>query len=228
MSAASSGFDRLARGYRAMEFAAFGRDLERARFEYLGRLVGTREVLLLGEGDGRCAARVAALAPEARMLCVDSSPGMIARAQARIAAPDRGRVSFLCADVLSFVPEPGRFDAVATLFFLDCLDEAGVASVVSRIGRALRPGSPWLFADFAVPAGGVARLRARAWLAVLYFFFRRCAGLRVSRLPPSEEILRQAGWTCAACRELQGGMLRTTVYRRAPDPGATAAPAASP
>ena len=90
-----SGFDRLARVYRALEFIAFGRDLERARFEYLGRLSGCRDILLLGEGDGRCAARLAQIAPDAAILCVDSSPGMIARASRRVTGRAAARVTFL-------------------------------------------------------------------------------------------------------------------------------------
>lgn len=221
MSGTGPGFDRLARAYRALEFMAFGRDLERARFEFLGRLAGCSDILLLGEGDGRCAARLAKLAPRARIVCVDSSAGMIRRASMRAGAE---RVAFICADALSFAPGPGEFDAVATLFFLDCFDAAGVEAIVGRTGAALRPGAPWLFADFAVPPRGLARLRARAWLAVLYSFFRLGAGLRVSVLPPSELILERAGWSRTECRDLQLGLVRSAVYqRRAP----TGAPAAS-
>jgi cyclopropane fatty-acyl-phospholipid synthase-like methyltransferase len=224
VSGARSGFDWLARPYRALEFIAFGRGLERARFAFLDRLAGSRDILLLGEGDGRCAARLARMAPGARILCVDSSAGMIRRASARIAPADAARVTFLCADALSFAPEPGAFDAVATLFFLDCFDEAGVEAIVARAGPGLRPGATWLFADFVLPGRGAARLRARAWLAVLYAFFRAGAGLRASSLPPSERVLERAGWTRASCRDFQGGLVRSAVYLR---PGPTAAPAAS-
>jgi hypothetical protein len=153
---------------------------------------------------------------------------MIARASRRFSGAATGRVTFLCADALSFAPEPGTFDAVATLFFLDCFDAAGVASIAGRIGPALRPGAPWLFADFAVPRGGIGRLRARAWLAVLYFLFRWGAGLQASALPPSEETMERAGWSRAECREFQGGMIRSAVFRRPGEPAPTGAREASP
>jgi ubiquinone/menaquinone biosynthesis C-methylase UbiE len=225
MNPGSSGFDSLARVYRALEFIAFGRDLERARFEYLGRLSGCQSILLLGEGDGRCAARLAEVVPNARITCIDSSPGMIARAAQRLAGTAAKRVSFICADALSYAPEPGAFDAVATLFFLDCFTAADVEAIVSRIRPALKPAAPWLFADFAVPSRGPARWRARVWLAVLYFFFRIGAGLRVSELPPSEEILEGAGWKPAEVRVFQGGMIRSVLFART---GPTGARAASP
>ena len=215
MKSDRAGFSRLARAYRALEYAAFGGDLERARFAYLDRLAGCSDVLLLGEGDGRCAERLAVLAPRARITCVDKSPGMIARASKRIAATGAApRVTFTCADALHLALPKGGFDGVATLFFLDCFDARGVEDIVARTGDALRPGSPWLFADFAVPPAGFGRLRARAWLAVLYRFFRLTAGLQASGLPPSEQILGRAGWVRAECRDLQRGLLRSAVFRR--------------
>jgi ubiquinone/menaquinone biosynthesis C-methylase UbiE len=223
MSPGASGFDRLAGIYRTLEFVAFGRDLERARFEHLGRLSGCRSILLMGEGDGRCVERLSRLAPQARITCVDSSPGMIARASRRLLGPAAGRVEFICADALSYTPKPGAFDAVATLFFLDCFTAAEVESIVDRLRPAMRPGASWLFADFALPARGAARWRARVWLAVLYFFFRIGAGLRASKLPPSEEILERAGWKAARVRVLQRGMIRSVLFASAGTIGAQAA-----
>jgi ubiquinone/menaquinone biosynthesis C-methylase UbiE len=212
MSRANAGFGRMAPWYRALEFLAFGGDLERARFAFLERLSGCSDILLLGEGDGRCAARLATIAPQARILCVDSSPGMIESARRRIG--DNHRVSFACADVRTFSIDPGRFDAVTTLFLLDCFDAADVATVVGRVGGALKPGALWLFADFVLPARGLARARARVWLRVLYTFFRWETGLAVSSLPPSEKILADEGWKVAEGRDLQCGLLRTALLRR--------------
>lgn len=217
MTGARTGFDRLARWYRALELVAFGRDLERARFAFLGRLAASRNILLLGEGDGRCAARLAKIAPRARIVCVDSSPGMIERASLRVRGTGMGgRVVFECADVRTFFAAPGHFDAVATLFLLDCFGADEVESIVSRTGAGLQPGSPWIFADFVLPAGGIARARARAWLAVLYAFFGRAAALPVCALPPSEEILERSGWQRTESLGLQWGLLRSSVYRRPP------------
>jgi ubiquinone/menaquinone biosynthesis C-methylase UbiE len=220
MSGPGPGFDRVARWYRALELAAFGRDLERARFAFLGELAGCGAVLLLGEGDGRCAERLAAVAPRARIHCVDSSQGMIAAARRRIEASGAaGRVTFECADLRSFAPAPGAYDAAATLFVLDCFDAETVASLVDRVGQGLRPGAKWLFADFVLPPGGLARARARAWLAVLYAFFRWETGLRVRELPPSEAILAAAGWSRTACLDLNRGLVRSAVFARPRDGG---------
>jgi ubiquinone/menaquinone biosynthesis C-methylase UbiE len=209
------GFDRLAPWYRAAEILAFGRDLEEARFEHLGRLAGAPRILLLGEGDGRCAERVAALHPGASILCVDSSPGMVARATRRLAGTAAaGRVRFACADARTFDPGPERFEAVATLFFLDCFRPDEVAGLAERLDGVLTAEATWLFADFVLPPAGWRRWRARAWVALLYAFFRWETGLAVRRLPPSEEILAARGWRRCACRDRQAGLLRSAVFQR--------------
>ena len=131
-------FDRLARIYRGLEFVAFGRDLERARFEFLARVAAARSILILGEGDGRCLARLVAAAPRARIHCVDSSPAMLARAAARLDNPaDRQRVTFECADVLKLDFPRAAFDAAITFFFLDCFAADVAAEVVRKIADAL-------------------------------------------------------------------------------------------
>jgi SAM-dependent methyltransferase len=137
---------------------------------------------------------------------------MLERAKRRLASTaDAGRVGFTCADLRSFVPEAGKFDAVATFFVLDCFGPDEVAAIVARASAALRPGAQWLFADFVLPPRGFARARARAWLALLYAFFRWETGLRVSALPPSEEILQRAGWFPLDSCDYQGGMVRSAV-----------------
>lgn len=193
MSSPAANFDPLARIYRALEWLAFGGDLERARFCLLDQLAGRRSILILGEGDGRCLERLLPLVPDARIDCLDASPAMLARAETRIAGADgRGRVTFICADALSHALPAAHYDAVVTLFFLDCFEPPSAEALVNRITAAVQPGAGWLFADFVVPTSGLARLRARLWLAGLYTFFRWQTGLRPRALPPSEELIRQA------------------------------------
>jgi ubiquinone/menaquinone biosynthesis C-methylase UbiE len=221
MSRAPQTFDRLARVYRGLEFLAFGRDLERARFCFLEHLRGAQNILVIGEGDGRFLERLAQIAPSARIECLDASAGMLARAAERIAGSEAAsRVKFIHDDALQHDFGENRHDAVVTLFFLDCFTEAQVRGLVERIGRSLRPGGQWLFADFALPATGIARWRAKAWLGLLYTFFRWQTGIAARRLPPSEAILAAAGLQRVAAREWQHGLLRSAAYRK---PGLTAA-----
>lgn len=214
MRPAAPDFDGLARWYRGLEFLAFGRDLERARFALLDRLGDCREILVLGEGDGRCVARLVRAAPAARIRCLDASAAMLARAAARLEnSGERDRVALERADAFSAALPAARYDAVVTLFFLDCFPEAQVAALVGRVREALAPGALWLWADFACPPRGWRRWRARVTLRGLYLFFRWRTGLAARSLPPAEEILARAGFARAAEREFQGGFLRCALYR---------------
>jgi len=214
MNPAAPDFDGLARAYRGLEFLAFGRDLERARFCLLDRMRHCREILVLGEGDGRCLARLARAAPAASIRCVDVSGAMLARAAARLADPAaRARVAFEQADVFSLALPAGRYDAVITLFFLDCFTPDRVGELVGRVRGSLQPGAWWLWADFAWPPRGWRRWRARAMLRLLYIFFRWQTGLPARSLPPAEEILRGAGFALEAERAFQGGFIRSALYR---------------
>lgn len=206
-------FDRLTRVYRLLELVAFGHDLERARFAHLDRLRACRSILVLGEGDGRCLARLVKIAPHAHIDCLDLSPAMLRHAAARLAAPDAARVTFRQADLLAAALPPGNYDAVVTLFFLDCFTAAQATAVMARIATSLQPGAWWLWADFTLPQGGLARWRAQAWLAVLFAFFRWQTALDARELPPVARLFEELGWHPVAETVLQHGLVRSAVFQ---------------
>lgn len=219
MKSAAPDFDGLAGAYRALEFLAFGRDLERARFCLLDRLSDCREILVLGEGDGRCLARLVHAAPKARIRCVDASGAMLARAFTRLVDPiDRARVTFEQADALTLGLAAAHYDAVVTLFFLDCFLPDQVELLVTRVRAGLQPGARWLWADFALPAAGWRRGTARLALRFLYFFFRWQTGLPARALPPAEAILERAGFQREAEREFRGGFIRSALFHAGAQP----------
>lgn len=218
-----SDFDRVARAYRGLEYLAFGRALERAREAHLPALVRCRRILVVGDGDGRALARIAAIAPDARIHCVDTSALMLQQASRRLPAAVRSRVTFTRADVRTFDIDGRTWDAIVTFFVLDCLTDADVRIVVDRLASALAPSGVWLYADFAIPSCGWRRLRARVWVGLLYAFFRWRTGLSVSSLPCVEPILAEAGFVSMAVETRQAGLIRSVLYslrghRRPVDP----------
>lgn len=208
------GYDQLARFYRLAEFLAYGRALERARFHHLGRLRGCRRILLLGDGDGRVLARLCRIAPHARIDSLDFSAGMIARASRRLSPADRARVTFREADALTAEYPANTYDAVTTLFFLDGFSREQVRALIDRLCPSLKSEAAWLFADFVLPTRGWARLRARMLLALMFTFFRWQTGLTVRELPPSESLLKSAGFTREADTAWQGGFIRSSVFHK--------------
>jgi ubiquinone/menaquinone biosynthesis C-methylase UbiE len=210
-------FDRLAGIYRTLEYIAFGRDLERARFAHLDLLRNCRSLLVLGEGDGRCLARLVQIVPHAHIDCLDSSAAMLARAEQRLAGTAAaGWVNFHRVDAVTVPLPAAHYDGAITLFFLDCFTAGRAEELVRRINASLRPGSIWLWADFAEPPRGWRRWRAHVWLAVMYTFFRWQTGLETRRLPPVERLFAETGWRPLAELTLQHGLLRSAAFRRLP------------
>ena len=208
-------FDRIADSYEVLERLAFGGDLERTRSAFLPTLRSARSVLLLGDGDGRFLCDLLREAPLATVVSVDKSPRMVERARERLRALGmEPRVQFVTADARNIAFESGRFDAVTTLFFLDCFGNNDCQALCASISRILAPEGAWLFADFVIPESGWRRFRSRAWLTLLYTFFRLATDLQARALPDSREHIRSQGFEIESSVTLQQGLLQSSVYRR--------------
>jgi predicted membrane-bound spermidine synthase len=69
--------DRIARCYRWLEYASFGRALERRRREYLHDAETAHSVLILGDGDGRFTAEFVSRNRVGVIDSVELSPRML-------------------------------------------------------------------------------------------------------------------------------------------------------
>lgn len=210
------GYDRLAGSYRWLEALAFGAALQRARLAHLEVALGggrSRRALLLGEGDGRFAAALAARAPHCELTVVDGSRAMLEAARDRLQRAGASRVRFAHCDLRRYRPE-GGFDLIVTCFVLDLFEADTLQELVPRWAAALAPGGRWLQVDFAVPAAGWRRRRARLWLALLYRAFGATTAMEARRLVPAGPLLRAAGLRPRARAEFSGGLLASSVWHR--------------
>jgi tRNA (cmo5U34)-methyltransferase len=107
--------------------------------------IHAERVLELGVGTGQTSRRVLDLHPEAELIGIDESAGMLAVASAEITGADL-RVSRL-EDPL---PE-GDFDLVVSALAVHHLDGAGKADLFSRVAERLRPGGRFVLGDLVVP-----------------------------------------------------------------------------
>jgi len=203
---------RLAPWYRWIEYAAYGRALERRRFAFLPRLADARRLLVLGEGDGRTVERLLDIAPQARFDVVEVSPEMIALARVRVR--DSERVHFEQGDARTHRWPAGAYDGIVTNFFLDCFTDAELAPLVRELAAALRPGGIWIVAEFAIPQRGWRRLHARIWIWTMYRFFGITTGLRVQRLPAIERLMREAGMSRVEQQSERAGLMVSEIWRR--------------
>jgi len=206
--------DPLAASYRWLEYAAFGRALERCRFDFLSRAVTARRVLILGEGDGRFLTRLVECNRHAEIVAIDSSARMLDLARRRISSGAHERVAFHQLDALASPLPAGAFDLAVTQFFLDCFDWGGVAAIISKVNAVLKPGALWLVGEFQTPEHGWRRIHAQLWLNTMYRFFGVTTGLRTSALPDYRALLIASGFAELERRERRNGLIVSQVWRK--------------
>ena len=208
-------FDLLARHYDWLEALTAGPRLERMRAAGLDALPGRRRILSMGEGHGRFAAACLARYPDAELTCVDASERMLERARRRIerSGASGASITWECADVLGWSAER-KFDAIVTCFFLDCFPPVILERVIAQLARNATADAIWVNADFAVPARGWRRWRAKAIHAAMYAFFRSVARLPARRWTAPDRLLGTHGFRLETRRESEWGLLRTDAWRR--------------
>jgi len=216
-SAPPPDFNRLAGPYRWLEYLTFGPWLARARCAFLPRLSHCRNVLVLGDGDGRFTARLLGASPDVRIHAIDASPAML-RALVRRAGPDAGRVSTGLADVRLWRPanDAKPYDAIFTHFFLDCLTTAEIQSMAEALRPSLLPTAVWIVSEFAAPRGIYGRCFARPLIWGLYRVFGALTGLTVRTLPDHHLALPTAGFALRDRRTWLGGLLVSEFWSTVP------------
>lgn len=211
-------FDGVARLYRWAEYAALGRLLEHVREHFLDCLGGSREALLLGDGDGRFTATLLRTHPHIQATAVDASGGML-----RLLAQRCGFAAERLQTVQGSLPEVLQAerlrravqspDLVVSHFVLDCFAQAEVEAIV-RSAAALGSGSGvlWLLSDFGEPHRRGLRLAGRLYVRALYAAFGVLTGLAVRRLPDPQAALRAAGFRRLVRYERLNGLLYSELW----------------
>jgi ubiquinone/menaquinone biosynthesis C-methylase UbiE len=129
--------------------------------------------------------------------------------------PGRAKsVQFLHQDITSWLAPERHYDLLVTHFVLDCFPEARLTSIIRKLARAATDDADWLLADFCVPPNGMARLRARAWLAAMYLFFRVTARIPARELVDPTSRLHAGGFKLARQQLFRNGMLKSERWTR--------------
>jgi SAM-dependent methyltransferase len=213
-------FDPIAPHYRWIELLGAGGTLQRCRTAFLQQIPAPKNVLILGEGNGRFLTGLRRQFAGAAVTCVDSSARMLDLARARLVRHQlhTGNIRFIHADALAWPPPHKEFDLIATHFFLDCFRMDQVAALVEKLGAAATSDALWLLSDFQIPARGLRRCRARLILWMLYAFFRATARLPARKLVCPDHFLKEAGFTLAHRRLYEWDLLRADWWGRNPAP----------
>jgi len=209
-------FDLVAPYYRWMECVLAGGVMQRGRVAFLDEIPAARNILLLGEGHGRCLVECCRRFPKARIDCVDASERMLAEARRRLRRShlEATQVNFIQADILNGLPVGETYDLIATHFFLDCFRSDQLELIIPGIAAGAIPGANWLIADFQIPPAGLPRLRARLILWMLYAFFRATTQLPADRLTAPDSLLQRAGFALSRRVDSDWGLLHSDWWRR--------------
>lgn len=207
--------NRIARAYRWLEYLTFGRTLQTRRCAFLDQISSARNVLILGDGDGRFTAELVRRHTEVVVDSVESSPKMSRLAARRIARCTSGepRVRQIQGDA-RIVPLTQRYDLIVSHFFLDCFRTEDLERFIPHISARLVPGGQWLISEFQVPARGLSRLLAALMIGCLYLAFRMLTGLEATRLPEYVAVLEGNGFRRIACQTAAGGMLVSELWEK--------------
>jgi len=209
-------FDRLAPFYRGMEFVLAGGKMQRRRCAFLDEVKESQTALLVGEGPGRFLIPLLRANPRVQATCLESSEGMTGECRAALAQGgySGADVDFVTMDARRWVPPTGRYDLIATHFFLDCFPAEELRRVTQMLAAAGTPGGRWLISDFRLPPKGLSRLRARALLALMYGFFRAVTALPARRLEPPDQYLEANGFRLAKRQLSDAGFLHSDLWIR--------------
>lgn len=198
-------FDCLAKPYRWLETLSFGPYLWCTRLTYLEALAPARRVLLAGEGDGRFLAELHRRFPEMEIHYLDSSPAMLAQAQARCA-----QARFHLAALPEATLPEAYFDAIVTHFFLDCFTAQSLPLVIERLAGAAAPKALWIVSDFQATPHRWGRLV----VTLLYRCFRLLTGLEAQHLVDYRPYLVAAGFRRVAQRSRLSALLGAELWER--------------
>jgi ubiquinone/menaquinone biosynthesis C-methylase UbiE len=211
---APASFDRLSRVYRWMEYFSFGPYLQQCRDLRINEMVACRRALVYGDGDGRFLAELVRRAPEIRATAVDASGRMLLQLAQRL--PSEAQVRLLHVDALECEPAglpDAPFDLIVSHFFLDCFNEAEIASLLARVNGAVDESALWVVSDFAIPRRKPARLLGTLIVRGLYLAFGLLTGLRTRHLPDHARAMREAGWMLEDRRKFLAGLLVSESWR---------------
>jgi cyclopropane fatty-acyl-phospholipid synthase-like methyltransferase len=207
-------FDWMAKPYAALERLLFGGSFQRMRTIFVPALDGAREVLILGEGDGRFAQVLLDRNPTVRIVVVDGSAAMLRQTEARTRGHST-RTRLVHASVVDWLeaqPMLATFDGVVTTFFLDCLTEAEVARLFAAVSPRVRPGARWLWSDFVVPESVWSRLYARLLLGALYLAFRLTTNISARTLVDPSSHFTRSGWVAVNRKTSWSRVLQARVW----------------
>lgn len=220
-------FDRISGVYDVMNAVISGFQEPRWRHRaVVAAGVGVGDAVIdVATGTGKVAASLKAqVGPSGRVLGVDLSPRMIARAARTIGA--REGIEFVVGDALSLPADDGTFDAATIAFGMRNLPDYGRG--FAEMCRVVRPGGRVVCLEIARPDGLIPRI-GRFWFERAVPLLGRLVGQgeayaylveSVRNYPGPERIatiMGEAGLVDVTWHPMTFGMVTVHIGRRPPE-----------
>jgi len=164
------------------------------------------DVLDIGCGAGAGCLRAAEQVAPAKVLGVDISEPLLAKADERVAEAALPNVSFLCADAQIHPFEEARYNALVSRFGVMFFEDP--AAAFANLRRATRPGGRMVFVAWS-------NLESNPWFLIP----QKAAEARLAPLPPADNwapgplafqdqdfvlgLLEKAGWAGRGAQEVE-------------------------
>lgn len=172
-SVKKSYFDKLAPWYYFLETISFGNQLQQCRISQLAELNEVKNVLILGDGNGRFLESLLKSNSYTEIESLDISRNMIGLANARITSlPNSSKVGFIHGDVFDWDFPKFKYDLVVTNFFLDCFTYSELTNLLQKVSLSLKPQGKLIYGDFSVPKSLFKKTLSSLLLFGMYLFFR--------------------------------------------------------
>lgn len=195
--------------YDSLASMVFGRSLARAQALFLDRIPAGASVLIVGGGTGWLLEPLLAKGQPDRIVYLDASARMVARATRRLLNRQLlGTVEFRVGDE-TMLQSTDQFDVVITPFVLDLFTAQTLRTrLLPRLRAALKPGGQWLVTDF-VPATGWGK---KTLIQTMIWFFRLTANIEARHLANWQPLMAEMNLTLQERSSQLGGLVSAEVW----------------
>ena len=180
-------------------------------------LENARNILLLGDGNGRFSTHLLSKYPHVKLTSLDASEAMLkqARKRRRKTQLHEDRIFNIHQNILKWDAPRAKFDAVVAQFFFDGFSSADISAISQLIYKSLQPDGRLLVSEFHIPSDTrIGNWRARFTIGFLYSVFGLLTGLKIRTLADHKTELTANGFNMEEAVFLSQKTLVSQVFRK--------------
>jgi len=208
-------FDKLAPWYHFLETISFGNQLQKCRITQLAELNSEKNVLILGDGNGRFLESLLKSNSDTEIVSLDISRNMIELANARITSlPNSSKVIFIYSDVFDWDFPKCKYDLVVTNFFLDCFTYSELTNLIKKVSLSLKPEGKLIYGDFNIPNSFFKKTLTSLLLFGMYRFFRMFTRISANSLHDPSSLLIENKFILKNEKYYLGSFLKSQLWMK--------------